>query len=57
VGGGLKVSPSPYENLFGTIFGKKIAFLKKRFTFLTEKYIFSENFWDLWGFSQICIKI
>jgi hypothetical protein len=35
----------------------KMAYLKKFLTFLVKKCYFSENFWDLLGFSQICRKI
>ncbi len=50
----LKGYPPPTWNFASQNFRKKMAFLKKFLTFLT---IFSENFGDLSGLSQICNKI
>jgi hypothetical protein len=36
---------------------RKMAFLKNCLNFLAKNAIFSENFWDLLRFSQICSKI
>jgi hypothetical protein len=36
---------------------RKMAFLKNCLNFLAKNAIFSEHFWDLLRFSQICSKI